>query len=265
MSWHRVTKARPCEICGKLDWCTFAENGAACCMRTESRVPMANGGWLHSGDSKPLPAPVARRKSSAYAPPAFNAQLWHEATRHACRAEKLYPWADSLGLPAWALDFMGASTLGDMLAFPMHDGAGQICGIRTRMPDGSKKAVSGSRAGVFLATFHMPYEPLICEGPTDSAAALALDFEPIGRPSCMGCERHVVDTCARFGYQRITICADSDGPGLAGARRLAEVLNAAKISVRMVAPGGHKDLRDWFKTGVSRQQVYTQWAQAEWR
>ncbi|MEI6246620.1 MAG: hypothetical protein WCQ64_16465, partial [Acidobacteriota bacterium] len=61
---------------------------------------------------------------------------------------------DRLGLPIGALDVMGACVLGEMLAFPMYDGTGEVCGIRTRKPDGSKRAVTGCRAGVFLPTFH---------------------------------------------------------------------------------------------------------------
>jgi phage/plasmid primase-like uncharacterized protein len=147
----------------------------------------------------------------------------------------------------------------------MHDGRGQVCGIRTRNPDGSKRAVTGSRAGVFLATVTTDAEVMICEGPTDAAAALALGYEPIGRPSCTGQEIHVVDTLRRWGRDRTTICADADGPGVSGATRLAEVLRAARIAVRMVAPVGHKDLRDWWRAGARREHVDAAWSQAAWR
>jgi hypothetical protein len=153
-----------------------------------------------------------------------------------------------------------------MLCFPMHDGAGNICGIRTRDHAGNKRAIPGSKAGVFLSTFNLPDRPwLLCEGPTDAAAAMSLGFEPIGRPSCAGCERHVVDMCHRLDIDRLTICADSDGPGIAGARRIADILVAAGIAVRLVTPAGHKDLRDWYRAGARSETVYTAWAQAEWR
>jgi hypothetical protein len=141
---------------------------------------------------------------------------------------------------------MGACTLGPTLAFPMCDGTGRICGIRTRSLEGSKKSVTGSRSGVFLPTIHMEdLMPIICEGPTDAAAAMALGFEPIGRPSCSGSERHVIDTCRRLGHTRVTLCADADGPG--------------------ISPSGHKDLRDWWRAGTSRETVEQAWSQAEWR
>ena len=175
-------------------------------------------------------------------------------------------WACKLGLPPSSIDWLGAVHLGAMLAFPMYDGDGNICGIRTRNPDGAKRAVTGSRAGVFLPTVAMPeLEPLVCEGPTDAAAALALGYEPIGRPSCTGCEVHVVDTCKRQGFDRVTVCADADGPGTAGARRLADVLHAARIAVRLVTAAGHKDLRDWWRAGARRDAVERAWSQAQWR
>jgi len=175
-------------------------------------------------------------------------------------------WADQLGLPIESLDIMGGCHLGTMLAFPMYNGHGEVCGIRTRNRDGSKRAVTGSRAGVFLPTMHDPEAiPVVCEGPTDAAAAFALGYYPIGRPSCTGSERHVVDTCRRLGIKNVTVCADDDGPGIAGAKKLGDVLQAAKIGIRMVAPCGHKDLRDWFRAGATREMIDAQWSQAKWR
>ena len=63
----------------------------------------------------------------------------------------------------------------------------------------------------------------------------------------------------------MTLCADADGPGIAGAKKMGDVLQAAMIVVRMVTPCGHKDLRDWYKAGTTRAMVDAQWSQAEWR
>jgi hypothetical protein len=265
--WIRVSRSHPCPVCGKRDWCCVSsQSGAVCCMRTASDRPIGNGGWLHGGVAGPPARQGVTTGVKGYEPPEFDALLWWRAVRHVLRWERLEPWSIALGLPMDALDVMGACTLGEMLAFPMHDGTGQVCGIRTRNRDGSKRAVIGSRAGVFLPTFHdHEAEPVVCEGPTDAAAALALGFWPIGRPSCLGCERHVVDTCRRLGTERVTLCADADGPGIAGARRLADVLVASRIGVRVVTPGVHKDLRDWFKAGATPAMVDVAWSQAEWR
>lgn len=263
--WNRVSTSRRCTVCGKPDWCGFTDDGLVCCMRVPSDFPSANGGHFHGFRSGARAASDVRRTAADYEPPDFDANLWFETVRYVCTIEKLEPWGEVLGLPADALSWLGGCTLGKMLAFPMYDGTGRICGIRTRFPDGAKRAVTGSRAGVFLPTFHDDGEPVICEGPTDAAAAFSLGFEPIGRPSCAGCERHVMDTCRRFGVRRVTICADADGPGVDGATKLAEVLRRFSIRVRVVTAGGHKDLREWVRAGVSRTVVDATWSQAEWR
>lgn len=265
-AWSRVNHHHPCTICGKPDWCTYTQN-AACCMRIASTRPASNGGWIHGALSDNRQPAVKQRPAAAeiYPPPDFNAELWWATVRRVADWDRMAAWSDKLGIPIDALDVMGGCHLGEMLAFPMHDGLGRVCGIRTRSQDGSKRAVTGSRAGVFLPTLPQDGDTVVCEGPTDAAAALALGFNPIGRPSCTGSERHVVDTCKRLEINHITVCADSDGPGIAGARKLADTLKAARVSVRMVTAGGHKDLRDWFKAGATPEIVKSAWGQAEWR
>ena len=263
-TWHRVSRQHPCFVCRRDDWCGYDDEGAVCCMRVSSDMPAKNGGWIHNATgASPLPRAAP---ASGYEPPDFDADRWWQAVRRVITWDKMEDWATRLGLPIETLDIMGGCHLGTMLAFPMYDGTGEICGIRTRNRDGTKRSVTGSRAGVFLPAYHDPEaKPVICEGPTDAAAALALGFFPIGRPSCSGCERHVVDTCRRLGIKKVTLCADDDGPGIAGARRLGDVLQAAKIAVRLVTPCGHKDLRDWLKAGATHDMVDAQWSQAKWR
>lgn len=265
MTWERVSKAKPCAVCGKPDWCTV-DGATSCCMRVQSDRPARNGGWFHGENRKTRQdAPRLAIIQKTYEDADFDALTWWLTVRRVCRAHKLTAWAARLGLPTHCVELMGGCHLGAMLCFPMRDGNGRVCGIRTRLPDGSKRAVTGSRAGVFLATVTDSPDVVVCEGPTDAAAAMALGFEPIGRPSCSGCERHVVDTCRRLGFDRVTVCADADGPGIAGAGRLDDVLRAARIAVRMVTPGGHKDLRDWYRAGARRETVDAVWSQAEWR
>lgn len=216
-------------------------------------------------DSRPLVASVARPPRRGYEAPAFDVAAWYGATRAAWRADKLNAWADQLGVSIHSIAHMGATTFGDMLCFPMHDGTGAMCGIRTRTPSGDKRAIAGSKAGVFLPTLHLDFDPVICEGPTDAAAAIDLGFEPIGRPSCRGQEVHVVDTCKRFAYERVTICADADGPGIEGAKILAQALTASRIGVRLVTCGAHKDLRAWLRAGATRKVVEAAWSAGEWK
>src|SRR5262245_37295860 len=48
--WIRVTRDKPCTICGKPDFCTRSADGAVVkCMRIESSQPARGdlGGWIH--------------------------------------------------------------------------------------------------------------------------------------------------------------------------------------------------------------------------
>src|SRR5688572_22796846 len=58
--WIRATRKQPCSICGKPDWCTFADD-LALCMRVESPKPSRGeaGGWLHPLAERP---PRTRRQ-----------------------------------------------------------------------------------------------------------------------------------------------------------------------------------------------------------
>jgi hypothetical protein len=50
-SWWRVSRAHPCPVCGKRDWCLLTGPGrdpkAAICARTESPKRCGEAGWLH--------------------------------------------------------------------------------------------------------------------------------------------------------------------------------------------------------------------------
>jgi DNA primase len=148
----------------------------------------------------------------------------------------------------------------------MHNEYGWICGIRLRGTDGGKWAVRGSRAGLFLPQgWHGGEHAVLVEGPTDAAACLDLGLAAIGRPSCLGCEETVIRLAQRWGVTRMTVVADNDGPGIQGARRLADALGAARMRWRLVTAGGLKDMREWLRNGATRQTVELTWSQALWR
>lgn len=49
-AYLRVSRREPCPICGKHDWCRIFEDGGVECMRVESPVACASGGWMHWTD-----------------------------------------------------------------------------------------------------------------------------------------------------------------------------------------------------------------------
>lgn len=46
-AYLRVSRREPCPICDKHDWCRIFEDGGVECMRVESPVACASGGWMH--------------------------------------------------------------------------------------------------------------------------------------------------------------------------------------------------------------------------
>jgi len=137
----------------------------------------------------------------------------------------------------------------------MSDASGDVIGIRCRFPNGKKASVRGSRSGLFIPTDLRRDGPLlICEGPTDSAAALDLGFDAIGRPNCNSLVEMTVEVVK--GRMEIVIVADRDAVGIAGATKLANVIALHCPSVKIIQPpDGIKDLRQWLNRGLTPQAL----------
>ena len=261
--WNRVSRSVPCPICGRPDWCGVAPDGSvAICMRVESDRPTRNGGWLHSlGEPRPPAEPHERRKPSA--PPAPNFpnlwRLWRQATTPA----DMEAFGAELQVSPHALDRLGAarSPYGPAWAFPMYPAVGPTSGLRLRAPDGRKWAVTGSREGLFLPSRPPGKELVLCEGPTDTAAALTLGLDAIGRPSCTGAVAKTIEYVRRNGVARALIVADADRPGREGAARLAGEM---PVPCAVLVPPA-KDLRAWLAAGATRAAFDTLARHARWR
>ena len=143
----------------------------------------------------------------------------------------------------------------------MFDGAEAFAGIRLRSDEGEKWALRGSRQGIFIPSMELQGEVLVVEGPTDAAAAVSLGFYAIGRPSCTGGVREIAALCRRIGIKRVSVLADNDGPGLAGARAFCGQVG---LPTRLVVTPA-KDLREWVKNGATRQAVEACLAAHGWR
>ena len=246
-SWLRVTRKHPCTVCGRPDWCGYADDGeASVCMRVESDKPTANGGWLHKlDDALPVrPAPRARTPE----PPAVDFtsrwRRWQERTDH----YHLDGFAMSLGVDTDALKALGCAWTGSEWAFPMKDEGGRVIGIRLRDERGRKWAVRGSKSGLFIPEGQTPAECLyVVEGPTDAAAALTLGLSVAGRASCAGGEEMLAAYVRRAGARRVLIIADADAAGLRGSERLKAALRTPAV----VWTPPCKDLREFVRAGGS--------------
>ena len=261
--WVRVSRQRPCPVCKKPDWCTYTSDGrVVCCMRVESEKAMRNGGWLHrvgDGESRPpLSTRTPRRGNDAAL---FDAGVYHAGLLERGDWRDVDGLALSLGLCPYALATLQPAWdhWHEAWAFPMRDGAGKAVGIRLRANDGRKWAVKGSREGLFFdpAVGRVP-EVMICEGPTDTVAAISLGFAAVGRPSCSGGVDLTRAFCFRHGVRRVIVMADQDAPhrrpdgsvwypGRDGAQRLVAALG---LPFKMVMPPA-KDLRRWVIDGAT--------------
>lgn len=266
--WRRVSREHPCPICRHPDWCTVAPDGAAaCCMRVESAKALRNGGWMHWLTERPVrPLPPQRPVREV---PAADFAAMHAALAAATQMEAVCDLAEALGVSYRALYRLGAAWAPQHCAwaFPMRDGAGAVIGIRLRAMDGRKWAVRGSRAGLICEQTPTGAGPLlVCEGPTDTAAAMTIGFAAVGRPSCRGQEDLLRTVLCRWRGD-VVIVADHDTPKQAGQRPgLAGALDLAKTlrrPCRIILPPG-KDIREWVRGGARPQDIATAVSDARW-
>jgi hypothetical protein len=174
------------------------------------------------------------------------------------RRDKL---ATELGVSTDALKRLrtGYSDEHGAFTFPMFDAAGRLLGARLRGCDGRKWSVRGGHEGLFIPRIDdraaVNYV-VVCEGPTDCAALLDVGFHAIGRPSCSGGVKHLVELVKRMRPDDVAILADDDSPGIRGANILASVLNLYAQRIRVVTPPpGAKDVRHWRQRGATHEDV----------
>ena len=278
-SWRHVTRQSPCPVCGKPDWCIVSPDGdAVICYRVQSSKEAGNGGWLHRlRDAPDWRAPPVRKTRPPPVRRPFDAAAYHARLREAWD----YVWLDGLSLslgvsmdalerlePAWDARHQA-------FAFPMRDGDGRIVGIRLRSHEGRKWAVSGSKSGLFYpADIAQGGEVVVLEGPTDTAAALTLGLNAVGRPSCNAGVEELTMLVERLRVKKVTIVSDNDRahrrpaddaiwrPGSDGAFNLPQKL---KRIYRVVVPPC-KDFRDWAASAsLDREGFETYAKNVKWR
>ena len=249
MNFTRVTKQQPCPVCKKPDWCRVFADGWAECMRVQSDQPAKSGGWMHRlGDAPRRYVPPAPKSH----PPTINATKMMREWLAATVPAALEDLATSLGVSTASLTAVGAAWAAPHAAwaFPMCDGHGNVVGIRLRNDKG-KFAVRGSRQGIFLANVPAQETLFVCEGPTDSAAAVELGLFAVGRPNCCCGGPEIKVYARRHGVARAVMVSDNDKPGLDGARKVGGEL---KLPFAIYVPPA-KDLRDFVRLGGTRVMI----------
>lgn len=257
----RVSKDNLCPVCGKPDWCLVAEDSsAAICARIEqgSKKRCGEAGWLHIlRDESFRPTRRVCRSISLCKQPAKDFEALAKEYQNRLDEGKLRALAKELSVSAESLKRLRVGWNYAGFTFPMSDAASRTIGIRIRYPSGFKAAEKYSRQGLFVPVGLAAEGPLlICEGSTDTAAALELGFEAVGRPSCNSGLREL----AKLVRGRdVVIIGDNDAPdspGRKGTEALASELALYCPSVRLVyPPDGIKDLRQWKAKGLTKEQL----------
>jgi hypothetical protein len=146
------------------------------------------------------------------------------------------------------------------VTFPMRGTDGTIVGIRKRKWDdlGEKHSEEGGKNGLFIPRgVTIANVQLICEGESDTAAALTLGFAAIGRPGTHGCKPEAVEFTSARANACPCIMVDNDDAGESGAESLSWALEDKGVPCKMLRPPKKfKDLRDWRqKGGLTTEQL----------
>ena len=253
--WNRASKARPCVICGKPDYCGYSsDESVAVCMRVKSDRPTKNGGWLHkTGD--PIPEAAQR---------VVVKQKLTDAQLHNRFAPLVRQWfvgkseivgrlAAKLGVSKASLDALCVGWKWRAWTFPERNAAGLFIGVTQRSVDGTKRCVLSSRRGLTFADGWDGYEgpAVIVEGGSDVAALLTMGLCAIGRPSNVGGCAMLVKLL-RGCKRKIIVMGENDHkddglwPGRDGALRVSYFLAHRLIDRKVLTrfpPSNHKDVR----------------------
>jgi len=298
MSYTRVSKLNPCPVCKKPDWCRVFADGWVECMRVQSDRPAKSGGWMHSQrELSPGPSRFTPPQPRV-AVPTINATKLMRDWRAKTERGLLGDLALELGLSVAVLEAAGAAwaTPHAAWAFPMCDGNGNILGIRLRANDGRKWAVRGSRQGIFLGNWNKfllqmesdstcgltapddtahptdsvglatgrnsSCRPLfVCEGPTDTAAALELGLFAVGRPNCCCGGAEIKVFARRHQCNRVVMISDNDKPGLDGACKVGAEIG---LPFAVYVPPA-KDLREFVRLDGTRAMIENTLKGTIWR
>ena len=259
MPWLRVKRTDPCPVCNKTDWCLVAEDGSAtiCPRVSEGSVKyFEKSGFLHilreSDNSRRYPRTITIKEPDA---PALDFEQLAEGYEDAITPVIRRELADRLGVSTESLRRLSVGWDGDSWTLPMFDGNGQMIGIQRRFPSGSKCCVGRSHLGLFLPEDLDRTRPLfICEGASDTAAAITLGLEALGRPNRLPWTQLVAK--AARGYEEIIVVSDNDPDGRKDASDLAESLALYFSSVKVIfPPDGVKDLRGWLRSGLTHNHL----------
>ena len=255
--FQRATRSNPCPVCQKPDWCVHVDGGTICA-RTVNERRAGGAGWFHANGEERSNTFYAGKKLRERAPDVGDMVDHYFLVHNAPQTRTALAYR--LGVTTEALERLRVGWNNELAAytFPMRDGRGRYVGIQNRFNEtDAKRVTKGHRPGVF-EPFELNVrgaELVVCEGASDTAAALSVGLEAIGRFSCSGTREETVARIRRHRPNRVLIIEDNDLPGQTGAKQLRDDLDGiARVEIR-TPPSGIKDLRDWIKAGASAGDI----------
>lgn len=274
-TWIRVSRAEPCPVCDRPDYCTRTTDGMAVkCMRVESDqiAPGKLGGWIHQMKDPlpPHPPPKPVEKKADWTEECKRMFAHEKAHDKRCAvAEQLKVSVDSLEALRVGIGWDEWNGR-EFSSWPSRDNDGRCIGYVRRYNDGSKRTNQGGTTGVFYTPnwYTHPGPVFVVEGGSDVAACESNNLNSIGRASNVYgghwiakmikrcCPEKLIAVVGERDEQpnkrgMVTSCtAHCRGcaycfPGLFGAKKVASELNASWVLV----PPGFKDMRDLLSKG----------------
>ena len=297
---QRVTRRNPCPICGNIDYCTVhGQRGIVGCMRRRDgayRVGQSALGeqyWhrLSNQERDHLKLPPSRppRPKLPHTHLMRLAKRWHGRAAMV-PGDLLQARADYWGVSRevvvrlrigiardYELRAMHTRCVWDSyFTAPIFTATLKVCGIALQPPayntlppggnddDRKKKMLTGSSPGLYVpAGLNDRKLLLVVEGLSDTAAALHLGFDAIGRFSNGSCADDVADFAERRGYAMVAVIPDNDPSSKPQAqeatRRGLDALMGSLLTRRIDAitlrPSKAKDLRQWLNNGGTRDAL----------
>lgn len=221
------------------------------------------GGFIHKLVA-PLPRMTIRENTQTKKPYINWTVLAQSMFESPTAAEERNYLAQTLGVKESALIELGVGRGWDEYrglpysSWPERDPKGNVVGIVRRYRDGTKKTMRYSSHGLYFATpiMRMRHGPVFCpEGGSDTAAALGIGINVIGRPSNLAGVDMLTEllqsTLRKRWPQTVVVLGERDEkpdgtwPGKLGAVETAKRLQSKlHMKVRWALPGA-KDLRAW--------------------
>ncbi len=271
---RRVSKRNPCAVCSAPDWCIYGKS-VSICMRVPSvrSKTFSDGsvGYIHrmDGSTVLVPEPVRPVPEGVRDWPTlldgWKRQLGRDVPDLHC---------SKLGLPASAMALLGCqrAPFPDTVAFPMRDGSNVIVGVRLRNSQGRKWAVIGSHQGLFIPQCEPQPVMYLVEGPTNTAAGLAMGVFTVGRPNNVGGVFQINELVQRLKIRKAVIIGDTDkdkqrpdgstfNPGADGACALSENIKIPHCTMLLPV----KDMRDFKSNGGTAKMLGLLVDQCVWK